>query len=488
MLLASFSAFTNELPIQLPISAESTSEKMRTKCGSVLGHFDRKLTPDFFHLIQACASKNRDQGSAVKITDIPSAVLAKQLLRHFEKCQDASTICQIIDLVSILTVHTDLPSDVLICMTKNAVSSVYNPSSVSVDAPYLICKIGHALKSSNKDSPFRASFSRLFQTTSALFKAKSTSINSFAHNLLSHWSILFLSDLSQSKFITTTLEGINEVIEITSMSKPTRSGKRIFDVLPGLNERCCVPAFELLLYMLTTSLSLSKPKCLCNEKEIDQYTHVTNCFGLLRKTLDTFRLHRLFFPGRTFFKVTNASHLAVKLGTYHLKQCLEWRSSQRCSLQSKAQLDTASPNSLQPLLESIARDCIGTITKFCDSIKSSDQRSGLNHKHFKAIALLSHKCKGLEEYIYSVCKTHNLRVPDFISNNHAEDDEIDSENKHPRKRCLTKPRQVKKRQCPDRSTKTNILEEFNESPESSDNSYSKGSDNDRSFGVMGNWG
>jgi hypothetical protein len=489
LLLAALSSHTRDITIRLSDFGGDTPKQNQI----LLPHND-KNTSDLTVLIRACAERH-EEGSAGRSIDANIDLLNEQLTLQLTNCQDSSTACHIIDLAAIFTIHHDLEkaSKILIGMSKMALRSIYTPSHVDIDLPYVFYKIGHALKniSDERASYFRASFSRLLKTATSILKAKSLLASSFIHYVLCHWSALVVGGSSQDKFLHQTLEYLDEVMD----SKKVLSK---FDQLPGLNVKMRTPVFEILLNMVVTSLSLAKPMRAfkASEQVRTPYGQIIDCFELFHEILELLRDRWVLFPKYIFLKVSYVSLHVVKLGQFHLKNCVKWRNSQTCSLQNLAdQQDPAASNLLQPLVDSIARNCIGSITELCTSLQTSDSRKGLGYKQIKSITTLSYRCKGLKEFIRNICKSHQLEVPNFITDRGGilNENGTFTESNASRKRTIHDARESNKRHRNGSNIQANDSEQLGDSDlsgedDKSDSGSEIGSDDDSSFGAMGDWG
>jgi hypothetical protein len=119
----------------------------------------------------------------------------------------------------------------------------------------------------------------------------------------------------------------------------------------------------------------------------------------------------------------------------------------------------------------------------------------LGYKQIKSISTLSYKCKGLEGLICSICKSHQLNVPDFISHRGgipSTDETIRTSNPS-RKRTLPGVHEANKRHHNGSNIQANDSEHIDASDLSGeddkfDSRSEIASDDESSFGALGDWG
>ena len=66
---------------------------------------------------------------------------------------------------------------------------------------------------------------------------------------------------------------------------------------------------------------------------------------------------------------------------------------------------------LQPLIDSVASNCIGGIVSFCNATKRTTDARGLSYRHTKAIAGLLYRCEGVKETLQGICQFQSLTTP-----------------------------------------------------------------------------
>lgn len=533
VLLAAFSLHTQDLPVRLSVLNDYMGvPKQRRKL--LIQPHTNNCSVYLSSLLRACAatvSKDDDCASA-PIGNV-TKILKEQLIQQFKRCEDSATSCQIIDLISVFIIHIDIDeaSTVLADLSQRALNSVYSTNAVKVGLPNAFFKIWHSLKAEKRDAEsdyvviIQDSFSRLFQTANNLQKRTDPSTCAFMHNILTHWSALVLCGASHHNFFSELCESVDEVIANSCTQEPRRfhrSSKKA--KLSGLNEKNCVAVFELLIQMVVTSLSLSRPSRVCRDRdcttvqsENGPYHKVVEAFLAFDRMLRLFQGYHKFFPQRIFIRVTRATPHVIKLGIHQFQVCVEWRNSQSLSLQNIHGEDHAGVCFLQPLIAVIACNCIGRIEAFCDSLKRStaasnmsDTRSGLSCKHSRAIAGLLFKCDRAREILQNISRTQNLMLPSqvFINSQNemlhektVQHEVTGSENHRQSKRTADFPNRSSKRQhydakwhpstfldqigtafntCSD-SSPDNIIGDLDHNPDT-------GFHDEGSFGAVGDWG
>jgi len=308
---------------------------------------------------------------------------------------------------------------------------------------------------------------------------------------------------SQYRFLAETSQAVGDVIAFSCHTDSKQSDRRarISNQLPMLNKKMCIPVFELLMQMITASLSLAHPIRIRkvnqdpSQNESTPYDEIISLFVAFDKMLRLFRAHRLHFNQRVFFGITKASLLVIKLGIYQLQDCVNWRTSQPLSLNNLDENDDpAAASLLQPLLDALSANCIEIISSFCRdySVKTPHSRNGLSYKHSRAIATLRFKCKGLKDIIINTYKAHGLEVPKVTQLHNGNKDSF-VKHDDSMKRSLDTPSQTNKRH---RNDSSSVLEQLNtipnaptsDSSDDEDNSVIGSDDDGGSFGVMGDWG
>jgi hypothetical protein len=516
LLLAAFSSHTKQFTAQVPAidSGTFTHRKKHIQLNHPLVKND---IVELSELFRACAdSALEDEGCTASQLENPAKVLKEHLIQQFLQYEDSALACQIIDLLSILVIHNnDSTSEVLgvTDLTWRALHSVYNTCGVIVGLPYAFFSISHSLESperrdaNDRLAMARETFSRLSQTAHSIHKAKDSSTCALIHNLLAHFSILLLNGSSQYSFLLHLCESVDDAIIISSANKTrsTSNGAHKNSKLPGVNAKTCTSVFEILLQMAVTSLSLSKPTGTRKKKDARPYDEINNSLAAFAKLLQLFQVHHWFFPRRTFFSVTKASLFVIKLALFQLHSSVEWRNSQRGSLERLNNgEDPADACFLQPLIGAVAHDCIESVTSFCSFFRTAASESGYetSFKYTKAVSGLLYKSEGLKEVLYNTCKSHNLAMPSFVSTKNGQSDGNSGEPPECRagkasKRSLGAPERSSKRQRYASSIPySSVLKQVSHAPSDSSESESNDSNNDLeagsidddSFGAMGDWG
>ena len=449
-------------------------------------------------LLVACASNGtKDESISKSSLDATVETLVGQLVEQIELCEDSSITCQIIDLISMITIHIDIDKACAVVknVTKEVLGIFYNSAVAEVDLPYILCKIGNCVRSDNES---QASFSRLFQLAKKMMKIRDLSV--FVHILLSHWSALILGGSSQDHFLADICEAVDDVLSFASNMNSKQTDKRTSkrNQFPSLSAKMSTHVFELLMQMTASSLSLVhlvqkyEKKSNRNENERTSYDDTIRLLAVFHKMICVFQSHSVFFSRHTFFGVTKTSLLVASVSIYQLQNCVRWRSSQHFSLHNLANDDQSSVNSLQPLVEAICSYCIESIVTFCDSFKRSDSENEHCHKYAKAIATLSYKCEGLKKVVQTICSTQGLLIQNNVIRNES------NSGTNLSKRCNESTHQVKKRQrnCSDIGTSSSSYPgrvytspgSLSESSSTENNDSDTASKEDGSFGVLGDWG
>jgi len=469
-------------------------------------------------------------------------ILSKNFLRQLKHCEDATISCHIIDLISVLFLHTECPQGEDITFA-DILRSVYNLSidASEVNLPYTFFKvndllttaIGKGESETEWPSLVNEAFSLFIRSSNSLLKTKDSLTGAFVHHLLAHWSALILKGTSQFQFLTEMVGALFTSIQRSKQCISPSSGKK--NTYPGLNEKTHNPLFELLLHMVNTSFSLSKPHSIKKKgyPEVFQtdgpYGEVLWPLELYSKLLSMFQFNHMHFPRRLSYTIFKNSLLMAKLSDYQIRKCVQWRNSQQVCNSTKS--DSASAEYLQPVVDSIASHCIRGIFTLCNTMKfqeNTDKNNwGRSYKNAKSIAGLLRCSERVKETLQYICQSQNLVYPkDFSSslNPHASlKRKRDNDEGNFSKR---KVRQTNKRLSPQRNfrlrsssdkvlTPPSVLELLPESSHINDLHYesvngdaciqsdsdesqlnenktnddysSIGSDEDDSFGVIGDW-
>ena len=508
LLLAAFSSYTKDLAVHLHVNDDIIASRRKKRVPTLESHSNDNNVSRLSDLITKCSHGScTDNNVDVSSIDTVLEILKEQLLIELEKTEDYSMTCQLVDLLAMLTMHFDhnKACKCIVDATKEALGSVYSSNHANVDLPYLLFKIDHTVRNTNdaRLSVAKIPFSRLLQSANTLIKTKDSSTSAFIHHLLSHWSALVLCGSSQYRFLAETSQAVGDVIAFSchTDSKQSDGRARISNQLPMLNKKMCIPVFELLMQMITASLSLAHPIRIRkvnqdpSQNENTPYEEIISLLVAFDKMLRLFRAHRLHFNQRVFFGITKASLLVIKLGIYQLQDCVNWRTSQPLSLNNlDGNDDPAAASLLQPLLDALSANCIGSISSFCRdySVMTPHSRNGLSYKHSRAIATLRFKCKGLKDLIINTCKAHGFEVPKVTQLHNGNKDSF-VKHDDSMKRSLDTPSQTNKRH---RNDSSSVLEQLNtipnaptsDSSDDEDNSLIGSDDDGGSFGVMGDWG
>jgi hypothetical protein len=382
------------------------------------------------------------------------ALLIEELTQQLNQCEEATISCHIIDLLSILFIHTECSRCTLSALVSGTLHSVYRRSAGKVNLPYILFKL-HCILNEGTDttnnsawaSVVKESFASLFQTSKLLIRAKYSSMAFFVHHLLAQWSALVMEDASQRFFLTGIVESLDTFL-LDSFRRPKQkkyiSRLRTKSALSGLNDTTYTSLFELMLHMISTSLSLSSPlrvkrkRCANINRSEKPYEEVIWPIEVYSRLLSIFQNNLMFFPRRFILLTVKISSSMIKLSKFHLNQCVQWRNSQ--PTQMGIAVDSAAVELLQPLIDCVALHCLGHIPSFCNAIKielNCDARGlGINYKHTKAITGLLYRCEGIKETLQSICQSHFLTFPkDFTSKQGSKDspkrkrDDFEDDNK-----------------------------------------------------------
>mmetsp|Transcript_10940 Transcript_10940/g.24151 ORF Transcript_10940/g.24151 Transcript_10940/m.24151 type:complete len:646 (+) Transcript_10940:312-2249(+) len=472
----------------------------------------------------------------------PTGALSEILLEQLKFCEDASISCQIIDLLSILFMHTECSRGILAKLALGSLHSVYTSSVGKANLPYAFFQLNSIIaeaaeneeRETDRTAFVKESFTPLIRTSNAILKAKDSFTAAFVHHLLAHWSALILEGASQFHCLTEMVEAL-DVFLSSAFRRPKQNGSsppRKKNALPGLNEKTHTSLFELLLHMINATLSLSKPRRSKKKRSSKAYQtegpyrEVVWPLEVYGKLLSIFQSNHSFFPRRFLFTVVKSSLLMVRLSDYQLRQCVQWRNSQH--LQIGIGTDSAAVELLQPLVDCVASH-IGSIISFCNTVKDQHNNNkrgwGSSYKYTKAAAGLLYRCEGIKETLQSICQSQNLVFPkDFTSlQDHCSSPKRKRDNdgdgavtrkKQRGKRGLSPQRMIRSRCASDKVLASpsvlellpelthrkgmrydSIKENFGLQSDSEDSQQSVnddddsvlGSDDDDSFGVVGDW-
>ena len=460
------------------------------------------------HLMRRCAATKDtvDNDFVSTEANVTTAVvkLKEGLHQQLEKCEDASISCYIMDLISILVIGEESPRGAMADITWKNLHTLYLISSSSVThLPYMLFEISHIISDATKNEycdPERAAvvketFSHLLRLSSTLLKTKDRQAQAFYHNLLAHYSSLLIENVSQSQCLGEIYTALEGAIASSRQSKS----------LPGLHEKNLPSVFELLLKMNTLSFSLAKPfsskkhRPLNADKKRGPYCEILWPIEMFGKLLALVKTH--LFSRRVIFNVVKHSLLMIKLCEYQLQYCVDWRNSQNMSLVATGNKDYASVEMLQPLIECIASACIGDVTSLCRAIRK--ELSGSNYKNTKSIAGLIVRIQGIKETLENICQSQSLTLPQKT---------LSPDATIPKKRGIangTAPEKKRRRSLlQQKSTSslssanasifekpapapqtTSTTKQFSDSGDSdmSDTDSLPDSDDDDSFGVVGDW-
>ena len=388
----------------------------------------------------ATVSSAKKDGTSSSIQSNSVAILREIFVTHLNGCKDASISCHIVDLVSILLINAEWSSGTLATITEGALCSVYTMSvGKARNPPYTLIKLNSILleASANEEkcldsdrAPFVIeTFKNLIQSSKAILKAKDSFTSAFVHHILAHWSALILDGTSQIKFHTELVASLNLLFNRRSPQHHINPSSRKRSSLAGLNEKSHASLFEQLILMTTASLSLSKPRRMKKRRSSADYIAGTSPYGeiiglveVYGRLLLMFQANRIYFPRRFLRTIVRSSSQIIRISDYQLRQCVQWRNSQPSQI--GVGVDCAAAELLQPLVDSIASHCIGSITSFCNAMKvqqNGRKRSfDSSYKHTRAIAGLKYRCEGIKETLHGICQSQNLILPkDFISTNDA---------------------------------------------------------------------
>jgi hypothetical protein len=515
----------------------------------------------FSGIIKSCAevllSAHSNDGTSniveqgVAMTSTVSA-LTENLILQLNQCLDASCACHILDLLSILLIYSECSRGTLTALASNTLHSVFTMSIGEVYVPYTFLKLQHILSNGRQDEDSRSSivqesFALLGHTSKVLLRTKDSYTAAFFHFVLAEWSAFVIEGASQNDCLNEMVNSLDDFLAASTSQRSKQNcnaRSRIKTVLPGLNEKTYTSLFELVLHMISTSLSLAMPyrvKKMRSAKVYhvgEPYKEIIWPMKVFGKLLSIFQMYHIYFPRRFLLSVVKSSLLIIKRCDYQLQQCVLWRNSQ--STRMGLGVDSAAAELLQPLVNGVASSCIENITSFCNTMKNQQNRNikGLsdNYKHTKAIAGLLYRCERVKETLQSICQVHKLFYhknsstsldrkgsSKRIRETNEENDETVRES-HRSSKGIHTPRKIRSRGSPDKSLKSpsvlellpdpkiskgvhfdsidDIIEErflqsdSDDSHMSYDTDFKKGydesikgsDDDDDSFGVIGHWG
>ena len=476
--------------------------------------------------------------------------LSERFIKQLNQCGDASISCYILDLLSIIFIHTECSRGILPALASRTLHSVYTRSAGKAYLPYILFKLHFILiKGTNNEdeiariSVVKEAFALLIQTSNVLLRAKDSSTSAFVHHLLSQWSAHVIEGTSQRYCLTEMVESLEAFLagSFRRSKQNSNSRPRAKTTLSGLNEKTYTSFFELTLLMISASLSLSKPHRVKKKDSSkvyqvkEPYEEVIWPMEIYGKLLSIFQTNHMYFPRRLIFTTVKFSSIMIKLGGFQLRQCVQWRNSQPTLM--GIGLDSAAVELLQPLMDCVASHCIGNIISFCNTMKIQQncENGGLgsNYKHTKVIAGLLYGCEGIKETLQGICQAQFLIFPkDFTAVQVTRDspkrkrdtyeDDYESGRGNHRSREFSAQRKIRPRGSRDKTLKSPSILELLPKPgigkdvrydsikcnsflqsDSADSEESslhsdvefkdegismQGSDDDDSFGVIGDWG
>jgi len=508
----------------------------------------------FSDIIKSCAevllSAHLNDGTSiiveqgVAMTSTVSA-LTENLILQLNQCLDASCACHILDLLSILLIYSECSRGTLAALASNTLHSVFTMSIGEVSVPYTFLKLQNILSNGRQDEDSRSSivqesFALLGHTSKVLLRGKDSYTAAFNHFILAQWSAFVIEGASQNDCLNEMVNSLDDFLAASTSQRSKQNSNarsRIKTVLPGLNEKTYTSLLELVLHMISTSLSLAMPYRVYHVGE--PYEEIIWPMKVFGKLLSIFQMYHIYFPRRFLLSVVKSSLLTIKRCDYQLQQCVLWRNSQ--STRMGLGVDSAAAELLQPLVNGVASSCIENITSFCNTMKNQQNRNikGLsdNYKHTKAIAGLLYRCERVKETLQSICQVHNLFYPRIqldrkgsskrIRETNEENDETVRES-HRSSKGIHTPRKIRSRGSPDKSLKSPSVLELLPDPKISkgvhfdsiddimtrsieerflqsdsedthmsydtdfkkgyDESIKRSDDDDDSFGVIGHWG
>ena len=358
----------------------------------------------------------------------PAESLSTNLLQQLNHCEDASISCHLLDLLSIMFLHTKCSRGVLAEVTSGALHSLYTSGSGGSNVPYTYFIMNDILSKAIKEehgndriSFINESIASLNRVSNVLLKGRDAFTVAFVHHILSHWSALILEGASQYKCLNEMVYSIDVFLSPASKrSKKSVSSPR----LPALGEKTVAVLFEMLLHMINASLSSSKPasnKKKCPSDVEGPYEEIMWPLKVFGKLLSIFQSNHDFLPRRYAMAVVKSSLLMTRLSEYQLRQCVEWRNSQHSQL--GIGLDAAAVEFLQPLVDDVAV-CIGSIMSFCNLMrKQQDGGSSWDksYKLTKAIAGLVYQCELVKDTLQRICQSQSLAYPKHFKHQQSKD-------------------------------------------------------------------
>lgn len=439
LLLAVFSFATKETQLKPSLKNNVLQEKSEQQPSSPApSHIEHSLAA----IIQECAdslpkahfeveSTSLDEGLGLSSAALstPAGTLSNALLQQLSDCNDASISCHIVDLLCIISIHTESSCDILAKITSDALRSIHTTISAGEgNLPYTFFKLNSiiseiAVRDDENDrmaSFVKESFSILIQASNALLKTKDSFASAFVHNLLAHWSALVLEGSSQfyclSEIVGALEDFLSRAFQRSKHNARSPPPRKQHSIMPSINERTHTTLFELLLHMINASFALAKPRlCASTENQNDgPYGEVIGPMNIYGQLITMFQSNYAIFPRRFVLTVIKSSLFIIRLSDYQLQRCIEWRTSQPTQM-GTVDMHHVAADLLQPLIDSLAFNCIGCINSFCNTMKvdQGGNRRGLDrsYKHTKAIAGLLYRCEGLKEIVLGVCQSQNLTYP-----------------------------------------------------------------------------
>ncbi|KAL9179920.1 hypothetical protein ACHAXT_007890 [Thalassiosira profunda] len=527
LLLAAFSSATRRVPLRsslkdnlVPSSITSTRRKQSSPPE------DRSTNHLWLDdVIQRCADSLPTVNSGPRPTPIDA--LSDSIRRQLERSEDASISCQLVDLLSILLMHTNhCRNNFLAELTSGALHSVYTSSVGRASLPYSVFRINDVLANVASDEDYTRttiaseSFNSLVRTANALLKARDAFTAAAVHHLLAHWGALILEGASQFQCINEAVESMDAFLarDFRRSKQNGSSPRKRRNASPGLNDKTYSSLFELLLHMIGASFVLARPRRSKKKRSGGPYGEVIWPLKAYGKLLSVFQANHVHFARRFVLIVVKSSLAMLRLCDFQLQQCVDWRNSQQPQI--GAGNDSAAAELLQPLVDAVASHCIGAITSFCNAIKVQQKGNaswGTSYKHSKAVAGLLYRCEGTKETLQSICTQQQISSP---SRKRKEDEGSAVERKRKRsnrEREATPQRRVRSRHASDKTHQSpSVLELLggprsgngqhlrfdamdddrsqqsqHHSTESSDSgedeSLQGSADGDDSFGVVGDW-
>jgi len=401
--------------------------------GEQIFDHERKCSTSFREMLRQCASLMSsdmavpgETGDSSSSTAASVILIEEVLLRQLELCEDASILCLIVDLLSIILIHSNCSRANLAKITHEAVTSVYTTGDGRVNLPYaffstvrmIIDKTQHTIHS--KENFVTNAFSNFLQIANTLQKSKDSETTTFVHLILSHWSSVFLD----KKDLRSYLRLLQDSVRVVLINRKSNDFESHASPLPIVSTKNVILLFELVLHMIVSSLTLYDPPHI--KRSIPTFhggpfDELISLLEFYSNSILLFQTNSYLFPQRVFFQVTKTSLVTIKLCEYQLRRCVEWRNSCRTLSDVGPQGDLGSPDLLQSLANSIATNCVGTIASFCSSVKKCNSKDpmrfiknrgqSLTYRHSKVIAELLYWCERLNETLSSICQVQHLTIP-----------------------------------------------------------------------------